>query len=168
MNGDSAAFAKCLAFTLEREGIDSNDPLDPGKRTRFGIAQRYHPHVNISTLTREGAIAIYRAEYWDACNCDALPLPIALCVFDAAVNPGEGGARVDLQRAVGVRADGLIGERTVAAVQQCEPRQLITYLCGLRLRRYMLVPSRERRERFGLGWALRVLECQNLALSWVA
>lgn len=91
------AFADSVHWVLYREGVrwDSqgnvietglnDDPHDPGGVTKFGIAQRWHPGVDVKNLTIAQAIAIYKTEYWDKWKCDGLPDAWALFVFDSAV-----------------------------------------------------------------------------------
>lgn len=67
-----------------------NDARDPGGETNFGISKRSYPRVNIRDLTRDDAVAIYRRDFWDASNCDALPAKLAVALFDCAVNQGPG------------------------------------------------------------------------------
>ncbi len=64
-----------------------------------------------------------------AFSCDQLLSPLALMVFDAAVNNGAQNAREWLQAAIGVKADGEIGiEETLPALSKARdnrgnPRQ---------------------------------------------
>jgi hypothetical protein len=81
-------FRKALQFTLKYEGGYVNDPNDPGGETKYGIAKRYHPSLDIPSLTPEQAASIYATEYWDACGCDQIPFPFCAAVFDTAVNCG--------------------------------------------------------------------------------
>jgi hypothetical protein len=81
-------FRKALQYVLKWEGGYSNDPADPGGETKYGIAKRYHPSLDIASLTPEQAANIYANEYWDACGCDSIPFPFNAAVFDTAVNCG--------------------------------------------------------------------------------
>ena len=81
-------FDKAVEFVLAHEGGYVCDPFDPGGETRWGISKRAHPTVDIRNLTREGAIAIYKASYWNAMKCDDYPWPIDAILFDTAVNQG--------------------------------------------------------------------------------
>lgn len=87
-------FRKALQFTLKWEvgnrpnGGYTNDPNDPGGETKYGIAKRYHPSLDIASLTPEQAANIYAHEYWDSCGCDQIPFPFCVAVFDTAVNCG--------------------------------------------------------------------------------
>ena len=95
-------FERCLAITLKWEGGYSNNPDDPGGATNLGITQREYDRwrdgkqlhrQSVRLITMDEARAIYRLNYWDAMQCDSLPLGYDLCVFDAAVNSGTGRAR---------------------------------------------------------------------------
>ena len=67
-------FDHALSIVLGHEGNDTltDDPKDPGGLTRWGISQIAHPSVDVRHLTREGAAAIYRAEYWEPLQCDEM------------------------------------------------------------------------------------------------
>lgn len=69
-----------------------NDPHDPGGETNFGISKRSYPNLDIRNLTADDAVRIYRQDYWLPAGCDKLPAPLALLVFDTAVNMGLGAA----------------------------------------------------------------------------
>lgn len=81
-------FDKAVGFVLAREGGYSNDPLDPGGETKFGISKRSYPNEDIANLTEERAKEIYFADYWKPIAA-ALPHPADVVVFDTAVNQGK-------------------------------------------------------------------------------
>lgn len=87
------SWEKSVKFVLDIEGGYVNDEKDPGGETKYGISKRAYPEVDIKSLTEEEAKAIYRRDYWDACNCDHLSIGIDTLVFDTAVNMGIGAAR---------------------------------------------------------------------------
>ena len=92
------SFNECMDFVLEWEGGYSVDADDPGGETKFGISKRAHPLEDITNLTRERALAIYHAEYWERISGDTLPTPVALACMDFAVHSGVARAnrsRVD-------------------------------------------------------------------------
>jgi lysozyme family protein len=84
-----ADFDTSVEKTLKFEGGYVNDPNDAGGETNFGISKRYHPNVDIKSLTKDDAEAIYQDEYWDAIDGDSIPSQAAAdSVFDMAVNAG--------------------------------------------------------------------------------
>ncbi len=88
------SFRQALQFTLKWEignkpnGGYTNDPSDPGGETKYGIAAKFHPGIDIPNLTPEQAAGIYASEYWDAAGCDSIPFPFNVAVFDTGVNCG--------------------------------------------------------------------------------
>ena len=123
--------------------------------TKYGISAAAYPRLDIAALDLDDARAIYRRDYWDRVQGDALPPPLALLVFDAAVNNGVGRAVRWLQLAAGVKADAVVGPATLAAVAAYAgsgaglltefQAQRMTFMAGLPTWR-----------TFGLGWARRL------------
>ena len=102
-------------WILQAEGGLVDNPNDPGGLTKYGISQAAFPDLDIRALTPEQAIALYATNYWEPAKCPALPPPLALVHFDAAVNDGVGQAARFLEQAVGVPVDGIVGPITIAA-----------------------------------------------------
>ena len=123
------SFDRICQWTLAAEGgaAITDDPRDPGGLTKYGIAQRSHPGVDIRALDLAGAEAIYQREYWDANHCGDLPDVVAMVVFDSAVNLGDGREDRFLQSACGVTVDGQIGPATLAAANAADP---VTLACA--------------------------------------
>lgn len=74
-----------VGITLNFEGGYTNDSLDPGGETNFGITRRSYPDIDIKNLTREQASAIYKRDYWDQGGCNQLPWPMSAIHFDTCV-----------------------------------------------------------------------------------
>lgn len=97
--------------------VTENVSGDSGGLTKYGIDQASHPGVDIANLTRDGAIAIYRAE-WDRHQFDLLPGKLAICAMDVDVNGGNW--RLWLQEAYNAThddkllLDGVVGPQTIA------------------------------------------------------
>ena len=149
------SFERALDFTLlwEGGGTLTNDALDRGGKTRWGISSRAHPEVDIEHLTREGAAQIYRDTYWDTLQADALPDPVALVAFDYGVNSGTRRAAACLQRAAGARVDAIIGPNTLNAVHNADARQV----CETMLIDRTDFLLRLDQPRFTRGWLRRVV-----------
>ena len=146
------SFERAVEVVLELEGGLSDDPHDAGGLTKHGISQKAYPDLDIRALTREQAIDIYRRDYWDACKCSLLPWPWQLFVFDAAVNQGARTAIQMLQRTLGVADDGIIGPKTLAAVERASPERALRYMVS-RLMRYEALSGWG---HYGAGWAYRL------------
>lgn len=119
-------FEKCLEVTLDIEKGYSNHSWDNGGETNFGITKASYPDLDIKELTLEDAKVIYYKDYWLSCSCDEMPLPLALHVFDLAVNSGQVYSKKVLQKALNVKDDGIIGPKTIEAINLCEDIGLVT------------------------------------------
>jgi lysozyme family protein len=111
------SFKRALAFVELQEGGWADDSHDRGGRTRYGIASASHPEVDLEALTREGAAAIFRAEYWDTAHCEGLRWPISLVVFDYAIHSGAARSVRALQGEIGTQADGRYGPQSEEAMR---------------------------------------------------
>ncbi|MBV9735794.1 MAG: hypothetical protein JO209_07770 [Acidisphaera sp.] len=163
----STAFAAAFADVIGAEGGYTDDPADPGnwtggacgrgvcRGTNWGISAAAYPTLDIAGLSEDAAQAIYRRDYWAPLQADALPPPLALLVFDAAVNNGVGRAARWLQTAAGVAADGQVGPRTLAAVQAQSGNGAA--LCAeFQAQRLVYMAALPTWRSFGLGWARRL------------
>lgn len=115
-------FLPAFQIVVGIEGGYVNDPQDPGGETKFGISKRAYPALDIAALTLEQAQQIYLRDYWDACGCDTMPWERALCVFDMAVNQGQGAAR-----ALNVQAHDAIELMAERAVRYAGNKNFPTY-----------------------------------------
>lgn len=149
-------FDECLRFTLAHEGGDSNDPRDPGGLTRFGISKANHPTVDVANLTKEQAVEIYRREYWNPIQGDALPWGLDLMTFEAAVNQGTDAAATALQMALCVEVDRQIGPATIAAANRKATLETLIMVAAYRAKRYAINPNVG---IYGKGWFRRLFEC---------
>lgn len=154
-----SSFDDAFNVVVSSEGGYVNDPKDPGGETKFGISKRSYPKVDIKNLTLGQAKAIYKRDYWDKVNGDALPHEVGLIVFDAAVNSGPRIAVEWLQQSVGVVIDGIIGAQTLKAVHA---KGTMDCAVELTARRLVFMTHLPTWSHFGLGWSRRV--CRLLAL----
>lgn len=134
------------------EGGYSNDPNDPGGETKYGISKRSYPDLNIASLTRDDARAIYLRDFWSRINADRLPDGVAFQVFDFAVNSGIETAVRYLQRALGVADDGYWGPVTQTAANTMQESDIIMRFIAERLRFWTRLSGWQ---RYGKGWARR-------------
>ena len=82
-----------------------------------GLGERPVTSDDVRHLTVAEADAIYQSLYWHAMRCDLLPISIALMVFDFGVNAGPGTSVRQLQAAIGVTVDGIVGPVTARATR---------------------------------------------------
>lgn len=158
-----APFEKALAFVLRHEGGYSNDPRDSGGETKFGISKRAYPDEDIANLTPERAGELYKRDYWDKCSCGLLPSPIALILFDCAVNQGPAKAIRLLQAALGgLESDGVIGPKTLQAIQNAGALSILPSFVAKRAYQYALHPQFN---VYGYGWLKRLAACHQTSLE---
>ncbi len=111
------SFEKFVKEILIHEGGYVNDPTDRGGETKYGIAKRSYPKLDIKNLTLSQASEIYYRDYWVKASCNHLPDHLQLIHFDSAVNHGVSRANKLLQKAIGdITVDGVIGRQTLSKV----------------------------------------------------
>ena len=138
------------------------DPRDPGGETKYGISKRSYPRLDIRRLTREQAIEIYRRDFWAPMRCDQLSPMLAVAAFDCAVNQGKRAAKVMLQRALRVKADGVIGPMTLRAARRSDQRAVLADYMAYRALRYAKLSTFP---RFGRGWMRRLFAVHQRCLT---
>lgn len=168
-----STFDRALPVVLKAEGGYVNHPSDPGGATNKGITQRSYDEWTesrgggarpVREITDAEVYAIYKTRYWDAARCDALPWPLSLCHFDAAVNHGVQNAIKILQRALGVADDGVIGSATQAALAAAHPGTLFGRWFAARLQLYYDICQRRPASRtFLFGWVGRMVHLHQAA-----
>ena len=150
-------FDEAFHHLLGHEGGYVNHPDDPGGETNWGVTKvvaRQHGYEGLMKDMPVGvAKAIYRKSYWDAVQADNLPPAIRYAVFDAAVNSGVGTAVRWLQQAVGAPPDGVLGPKTLAAINEVNPDGLLRRMLAKRL---TAMTSMSGWPSFSKGWARRV------------
>lgn len=158
------SFENALAKTLGFEGGVSDHPLDRGGLTKWGVTQRaYDLYRNrhsqrvrpVTEMDDAEMRELYREDYWQPIQGDALPERLAEMVFDMAVNSGVSAAKRTLQRAVGAHVDGVIGPQTIAAAQLCSP---IVFLKARAAHFRDVVRNDPGQVEFLHGWINRLLD----------
>lgn len=165
-------FDEAFARVIGHEGGLSMDRNDRGNwtggavgagqlaGTKYGISSAAYPGEDIPNLTLERARALYRRDYWGPAGCDALPDELKFHVFDMAVNSGVRAAVRALQTAVGEADDGILGPRTLQAVQSMPAQRLLARFNGARLQQ---LADAVTWPAHGRGWVRRV--ASNLLLA---
>jgi lysozyme family protein len=133
-------FKECLAFVLLRAG-GFKDNRNPEKAKNRGITLRAYRQnygsimdlEDLKNIPRKHVEHIYRSRYWNKVGANAYPPGVDCIVFSAAVDKGVYKALKWLQKAVGVKPDGILGDVTIEAVKACEhPYDIIKKYMQLR------------------------------------
>lgn len=154
-----------IDFVLKEEGGYTVDPNDHGGETNFGISKRAYPNVDIKNLTREKAMDIYCKDYWQVCKCDELPSPLAIAVFDAAVNHGVKTAGKMLQMALNVDVDGIIGDVTIGASFKAGQKIVRQFLAQRMVRYIRIIMKDTTQQVFAENWSSRLMRLAELTLK---
>lgn len=184
-------FSRAHAFTAKWEGGLSDHPADNGGLTAYGASLKFvegiaatregreflrgigvHPPVTRETMreevTPERARAMFRREFWDSLRLDDFAFPVALTLYDAAVNCGCAQSVKFAQRGYnacvgpnGVRlaVDGKAGPLTRAALSAHATPAVLTAMLDARQRFYEdLAASKPSQAVFLNGWLNRVYD----------
>lgn len=163
-------FESCFKMMIASEGGFVDHPKDPGGMTNLGVTRgaweawlkRPVTEVEMRAFTPDKVKPFYKAMYWNRIKGDSLPSGLDYAMFDYAVNSGPNKASKDLQRIIAVPVDGIIGPKSLAAVETCDVRQAIEILCEMRMEFLKSLPGFE---TFGKGWSDRVGRVKAKALS---
>ena len=155
-----ADFNNAIEKTLVNEGGYINDSEDAGGETKFGISKRAYPNVDIKNLTTDEAKAIYKRDYWDRIKGDLIAdEQVAYEIFDTAVNMGVRTASKLAQMALSVHPDGIIGNKTLSALNAINREDFLTRFKLSKIARYTyLCKKNPTNKKFLYGWIKRTLE----------
>lgn len=139
-----------------------------------GVTQRVYsawrvlqklPIANVRTIKQSELEAIYHEQYWLAINGPALPTGVDNCLFDEAVNSGPSAAIKDLQKALGVRVDGVLGMVTISKLLEVnDTRALVVSICSARSSWLHRLSTWR---FFGKGWSARIASVQADSLAMI-
>jgi lysozyme family protein len=152
-------FLTAFEKLLKHEGGFSDHSADPGGKTRYGVTEAVARNVgyrgDMRELPLDLAQRIYKDRYWDAMQAEALPADVRYIVFDGAVNSGITQSAKWLQRACGVKDDGIVGPATIRAANSLASDGLKRRILGQRLRFMATLPNWP---AFGRGWSNRIAD----------
>ena len=143
----------------------TNNPNDRGGPTKYGITLKTLRSLpsygdataeDVKSLTKDKAVQIYTDIYsypFLCINDDT----IFNFVVNSAVQHGVTGAAKQLQRALGLKDDGIIGPATKAAVNAAIPIQFLANLTAERCKYYANILQKDHSQReFAAGWLNRI------------
>jgi len=163
-------FALAFKNMIANEGgfVLHEVPGDRGGKTYAGISQRAHPNwdgwrdVGVDgaeeRLSKQ-VYAFYKKNYWDrVCGDDITSQRTAESLFDFAVNAGVKTATKLAQVIVNETPDGIVGRKTVAALNRYSPHLFASNYAVAKIARYAQIVTRNPTQRkFLLGWINRTL-----------
>ncbi len=125
-------FDEAFDILIGHEDGYVNNPHDPGGETNWGISKRSYPKLDIKSLTRSQAKAIYRSDFWGPLP-KGVDGPVMFQLFDLAVNSGVRRATQILQTVVDTVPDGVWGPASRAAYAKMSPETVALALVAERL-----------------------------------
>ena len=133
-------FDEAFEKLIGHEGGFQTDPADRGNYargvlvgTKWGISARTYPTIDIKNLDLEDAKRIYHRDFWSKGGIGRVPPGLVFDMFDTAVHSGVSRAVIFVQKAAGVKPDGVFGPKTAAAVAAMDPNRLFSRFNGHRL-----------------------------------
>ncbi|KKL16929.1 hypothetical protein LCGC14_2490650 [marine sediment metagenome] len=168
-----------ITDVMKAEGWDSytNDPADRGGPTKWGITQKkwseHHgieaTEDDIKAITEVQARDFYEKKYVIAPRFNLLPYMIIPLVIDSGVNSGVRCASKWVQRAVGAKQDGWIGDKSIARAMESNHVSTFLRIVSYRCKLYGRLVARDAQlkaaqdagfklqARFASGWNNRVM-----------
>jgi lysozyme family protein len=167
------AWGAAMKIELQFEGGKDDDPIDPGGRTNQGVIQRVYsswrkknnlPVRDVFLMENDERDRIYYENYGRAVRFDDLPPGVNVVVLDGGVNSGPAQSIKWLQRALGLGADGVLGDRTLEAViNHPDHDKLIASILDQRER---FLRALKTFYHFGKGWMARVNQLRKIGQAW--
>ena len=162
---------KLAPFIFSWEGGYVNDPLDLGGETNMGVTIGTWKQVGID-LNGDGLIngedlklldkdlivdCVLKPHYWDRWKADQIKnQSIANILVDWVWASGSHGIKRP-QRILGVTADGIVGPKTIAAINAADPSKLFSLIKADRIKFVdEIVAARPANKRFEKGWKNRI------------
>ncbi len=158
-------------FILSFEGGFVNDPADPGGATNRGVTLATWKSTgydkdgdgdidvaDLKLITAEDAVRrVMKPHYWDRWQADRIrSQSIANIVVDWVWASGRPGI-TEVQKILGVKADGIAGAKTLEALNGHDPRSLFERIKQARILFIEgLVKRRPSLGKFRKGWLRRL------------
>lgn len=126
------------------EGGFVNDPADAGGATNKGVTLdtyrryckikgwRYPTVADLKAISEETVIDVLRVFYWNPCKAnDIRNQSVANLIVNSVWGSGTGYIK-KIQEVAGVKPDGIVGPKTLAAINGADQRILFTRLWNRR------------------------------------
>jgi lysozyme family protein len=179
-----ADFNKAYQLVIAHEGGYVNDPDDPGGETYKGIARKMNPdwlgwHI-IDLLKKQpgfpeslqsaDAIEIkkqldyevssfYYNHFWLKVNAEKIAeQQVAESIFDFAINAGIPVSISLAQTVVLVTADGIMGPKSIDAINRMDAGQFLSAFALAKIVRYVNICNKKPvSKKYFFGWVVRSL-----------
>ena len=160
--------ADIIDAILKREGGYTDHPVDRGGPTNWGVTLDTLEHYrgsmvtaqDVRDMTETEARAIYEKLYVIEPGFVLIPDDrLRVLIVDIGVNMGTGTATKMLQKSLEVPVDGILGPKTLAALDDTNVQRVYLGVCAERVRKYGRIISADHSQAvFAAGWMNRVAE----------
>ncbi len=173
------------AKTLKWEGGYCNVAGDKGGETIFGIARNMHPSLSLWKILDDykstfkdfgrkdyknleklclgnGEFKRTMHDFYKTCFFDKIKgeqiesQDVANALYDFAVNSGVSRAVKSIQEVLNVSVDGVLGNKTLEAINNADGKELCNKLCQRREAFFHAIAKKGQNEKFLKGWLNRV------------
>lgn len=160
-----ADYRKLKPFILRWEGGYINDQADLGKQTNKGVTLSTYRSVfgknktvsDLKKITYEQWEFIFKKFYWDKWKADDIKdQNVANILVDWIWCSGSYGIKIP-QRVLGVSVDGIVGSKTIAAINARDGRELFDTIKQER-KDFIdrICQARPQNRKFKNGWMNRI------------
>jgi len=163
----TANYDRIMSWLAVYEGGKVDDPDDPGGRTNRGVTQRVYtayrkaqglPDRDVWLMNNDEHDDIYLEQYWRPIWGSRLPDGVDASMFDMAVHSGTSRSVKTAQEIVGVAADGIMGNVTLAAIlNYCKTEGATKFCWEFNHRRLAFLKRLSTWWKYQNGWKRRVV-----------
>lgn len=144
----------------DERAIVTNDPDDAGGRTQFGISEKTNPQAWADgRVTEAEARSIYERKYVQAPGFDKIKdSKLQAQLVDFGVTSGPAIAVQKLQEILHTKVDGILGPKTLAAIEAEDARYLANKLAASRIQMIgRIVQKNPSQLKWLSGWINRAI-----------
>ena len=156
-----ADVSKVIDDVIVREGPETNDPVDKGGRTKYGISEASNPDLwKDGPPTEAQSRARYEQRYVTGPGFDKIgDKQLQAQLIDFGVNSGPMVAIMKLQDVLHVKSDGILGPQTLVLANSGQSRDTNNRLVAARVRMIgKIVQKNPSQLRFINGWLDRAVQ----------
>lgn len=179
MNKRYLSLPPAQIFEQARKTGFANDPDDAGGATMCGITiGTYKAYCRskgypVPTVTRLRNISyeqwrdVLKTLFWDKWKADEIKSqPLANILVDWVWASGSSGIKIP-QRILGVKQDGVVGPKTMAALNASDPKRLFDEIHNARIKFVNdIVARKPSQKKFIKGWTRRINDITFIGLKY--
>lgn len=160
-----AEASKMIPFIRKWEGGYANDPDDKGGCTMMGVTIKVYQKYfgkdktceDLKRITDDEWLEIFKDGYWKPWKADEIKnQSIAQLCVDMGWGSGPKTAIKKVQATLGLKADGIVGPKTLAALNQVPSAGVFRKLWTMRYQWFQQIAKSGNNKKFLRGWLNRL------------